>query len=156
MKKNVFFVMFTFGSERRREIVNLPSNVMSAIRVVNQKCKEILLEHEELAYHYVINGIETVAQKRFRTPNDERIFCVIDGSWGRYVGREFVGIGGDVWIYDREDLDGLLKNPDHEQHDVAFEALLDTAYYVDVFGYTWTLYMDSDLFAVREDYEFPD
>jgi len=85
----------------------------------------------------------------------ETIRLLLDDHRGIYLPRDFIEcFSPDEWHISKEDAEYLSKGPDQEWYDDVWLDVLDTAYYEADDGYTWVLYQDGALFAVRDDHDW--
>ena len=84
---------------------------------------------------------------------DKMLAILLDGSVGIYLPREFAKRFGNWQGIDPEDLAILHEGPGHPDYWDAWDYVLDTAFFKDDQGKTWSLHLDESgyLFAVRED-----
>lgn len=73
---------------------------------------------------------------------------LIDSHHGRFIPELFVrSYANNGWDVKPEDI-AILKNPEHELYDEAWNDVLCYCHYVDSNGNTWELWQDGDLFAI--------
>ncbi len=88
--------------------------------------------------------------------NEEKIRCILDGNRGIYIPQAFARqFDLKKWHVAtmKDSIIDLESGPDAEFYWESWETILDSAYMKEG-KHTWTLYMDGDLFAVRDDYKF--
>ena len=83
--------------------------------------------------------------------------CIIDGHHGIYVPQVFAtNFDVTMWGFaeDDEDIKILRNGPDDPEYWDAWNIVCDNANLIDPDGVRWTLYQDSDLFAVPDGYDW--
>lgn len=85
--------------------------------------------------------------------NGDKIALLIDGAAGIYVPRNFYeNFDFPTWGLNLSEYRDL-SHPDNGHYWEAWDDALREACYVDKEGFSWTLYQDDSLFALREDYD---
>lgn len=83
--------------------------------------------------------------------NTGNIHVLLDGSRGIYIPRDFVtGFDMDAWNVSEEDAQDC-SDPENEYYWETWDSILNSASYTSKDGRVWSLYQDSDLFAVAYD-----
>ena len=83
--------------------------------------------------------------------NDGKIELLVNGAAGIYVPKEFVESYGGIMVPGFADDMALLHDADGEFYWEAWESILSNGEIIGKSGHKWTLYQDSDLWAIRED-----
>jgi len=88
--------------------------------------------------------------------NDHKIACILDGNRGIYIPKAFAdGFDMKLWHVKKSDAAILSAGPDHEYYWDTWDDILRDAWMKDG-KHKWRLSQDGDLFAVRNDYDWPE